>query len=290
MAAQGSSLFLADTTNIDHAYIDDRGMIVGGSYRPKFIVTGKVDPVENVVVDFSTIKKSLKAIIDDKDEGYDHKLWWYSGWSKGDIVISGDRVVIETPFLRIETPRNAVTIISPEDGFEEYLIRKARDIYPDVDLSIATEMTQTFDEMPQFTTGAHSFRYVHGLKDSTSWGCQNIGHGHLSYIAARTNGDVGTIIASERVLSRIADEVNDTIFVWRDNLVDDGIVYECSRGRMSMMFKQDVKHVVLDTETTVEHLVDYIADTYRDDLIKAGVEELFVSEGLSKGACVIISP
>lgn len=284
-----SSMFLADTTNIDHAYIDDTGMIRGGSYRPKFIVTGKVDPVENVVVDFSTVKKSIKAIIDDKEEGYDHKLWWYVGWSKGELKIEDGRVLIDTPFVTIDVPRNAVTIISPEEGFDEYLIRKARQIYPDVDLNIETIQTTTFDTMPQITSSLHHFRYVHGLKDSTSWGCQNIGHGHLSYLAATTADDVDTLIRSDELLAEIAAELNDTVFIWADNLVDDTISYVCARGPMTMTLKEGVKRAILYTETTVEHLVDYVADRYRERLLEVGVTQLFVSEGLSKGACKIMN-
>jgi hypothetical protein len=285
MMTTQSSLFLGDTTNVDFAYIDDSGMIRGGSVRPKFIVTGKVDPVENVVVDFSTIKKSLKAAIDDKEEGYDHKLWWYADHSGGDLTITDGRVVIDTPYVRIEIPRNALTLITPDEGFQEYVTRKAREAYPNVDVSIDTKMTTTFDLMPQMTSSAHPFRYVHGLRESTSWGCQNIGHGHLSYLAADATGHTAEV---DDVLSQIATEIHDTVFVWADNFKDDTITYTCSRGPMSMTLKEGVKRAVLDTETTVEHLVDYVANTYRERLLSVGVTSLFVSEGLSKGACVDI--
>lgn len=285
MSTTQSSMFLGDTTNIDHAYIDDKGRIVGGSYRPKFIVTGKVDPVENVVVDFSTVKKSLKAIIDDKEEGYDHKLWWYEGWSKGDITVTAERVTIDTPFVTIEAPRNAVTLTTMYTGFIDYVTEKMRAIYPEVDLKIDCQMTTTFDVMPQMTTGAYQFSYVHGLKDSTSWGCQNIGHGHLSYIAAQTSDNIGTMLAADDLLIEIARDLDNTVFVWDVNFADDTIQYQCSRGAMSMKLKEGVKRAVLNTETTVEHLVDYVAERYHERLLQAGVTELFVSEGLSKGAC-----
>lgn len=279
-----SSMFLADTTNIDHAYIDEQGMIVGGSYRPKFVVTGTVDPVENVVVDFSTIKKTLKATIDDQDAGFDHKLWWIVGKSKGVLEVNGDRISITTDHVQIQAPANAIRIIesSVETELTNYLLAKTAQVYPDVNICIATDLTVDLDVMPQINSTPHLFRYVHGLKESTSWGCQNIGHGHLSYIAATTTNPLMT----NMLLAQIAQELDNTVFAWNQNVSDRTIDYTCGRGHMSMKLSADVKLVVLNTETTVEHLVDYVDATYKQELIDAGVVSLFVSEGLSKGACL----
>jgi hypothetical protein len=30
-----------------------------------------------VVIDFSTVKKTIKKVIDDPEKGFDHKLWWF---------------------------------------------------------------------------------------------------------------------------------------------------------------------------------------------------------------------
>lgn len=274
-----SSMFLGDTTNVDHAYIDDTGMVVGGSYRPKFIVTGEVDPVENVVVDFSTIKKSIKSYIDDKEEGFDHKLWWYEGTSKGTITFDGDRVTIITPHVKITGPKNIIRVITQEADMNEYLMEKLNEKYPSVNICISTIQTTAFDIMPQMNTDVVPFRYVHGLKLSTSWGCQNIAHGHLSYIAATTSD----ILKTNILLKTMAQELDNSIFAWSENLSDNVISYESSRGYMEMVVKSG-KIKVLKTETTVEHIVDYIVDNWYNDLKLAGVETLFVSEGLSKGA------
>lgn len=71
-----STLFIGNLTTIDYAYIHPtRYTIKGGSLNLSVEVTGDIEPVENVVVDFGTIKKKIKSLIDDKEEGFDHKLW-----------------------------------------------------------------------------------------------------------------------------------------------------------------------------------------------------------------------
>ena len=52
--------FLTHVSCVDHAYIDNNGCVVGGSFHPNFIIGGTPDPVEKVVVDFSTVKKDVK--------------------------------------------------------------------------------------------------------------------------------------------------------------------------------------------------------------------------------------
>lgn len=287
-----SSMFLGDTTNIDHAYIDENGVVVGGSYRPKFFVTGDIDPVENVVVDFSTIKKTLKAIIDDKVSGYDHKLWWINGVSEGEISFVEDQVHIITPYVNITGPKDIVKLI--DGDVDEYFVKELTVLlnqkYPNVNITIENTMTTTFDLMPHVNSDAFRFRYVHGLKESTSWGCQNIAHGHLSYIAAETTNE----LATNMLLAGIASTLDGSVFVWHDNITghdQDGsmvtVEYTSGRGHMKMEV-HDSLVVPIETETTVEHLVEFVAAEYGEMLRNAGVTRLHVSEGLSKGACVTL--
>jgi hypothetical protein len=70
-----STMFLANLSVVDHAVLIPEGLIRGNSHNPSFEVSGVVDEVENVVCDFSTIKKRMKQLIDDHDMGFDHKCW-----------------------------------------------------------------------------------------------------------------------------------------------------------------------------------------------------------------------
>lgn len=301
-----SSMFVNDCTNIDHAYINKDGRIIGGSYRPKFIVSGEIDPHEEVVVDFSTIKKSLKKLIDDLDNGFDHKLWWIDGFSSGKIQFNPDNTVhIKTQHVEITGPSNIVRVVASENDIvsafvypgqvqyvlTEYLENELAKIYPNVDISVVTELDTTFDVHPFVNSECHSFRYVHGLKHSSSFGCTNISHGHLSYLAASIKLNANKLDV-DFLLRRIADELDKKVFIWDDNVVRNDqqcayLTYKCVRGDMSMEVSQD-QAVIVNTETTVEHLVDYIADRWYNDLKKLGVSKLWCSEGLSKGAVVDI--
>lgn len=116
-------------------------------------------------------------------------------------------------------------------------------------------------------------------------------HGHKSWVAATVLEGYQSI--SDYVLAAIATDLNECIFVHAEDLksTENGIYkieYETQeRGKMSMSFTQ--KLIVLETQTTVEHIVEYVRARYYDQLKAAGVQELFVSEGLCKGAKVTIN-
>ena len=116
-----STMFLNDLTVVDHAYIDDNGCIVGGSFNPCFEVSGTPDAVEKVVVDFSTIKHDLKEMIDRHNfvfskNGFDHKVWIIEGYSNVSMIrMEGNStystVTITTPAMALTVPGDAVKMI-----------------------------------------------------------------------------------------------------------------------------------------------------------------------------------
>src|SRR5574343_1490291 len=108
-----SSIFLSDLTVVDHAYINSQGQVIGGSFNPGFIVSGEVDPVEKVVVDFSTIKKDVKYSIDKHIDdyhhnGFDHKIWFIEGYSGGEYRQFEDKIEFKTPAFKARVPLDAV--------------------------------------------------------------------------------------------------------------------------------------------------------------------------------------
>ena len=95
------------------------------------------------------------------------------------------------------------------------------------------------------------------------------------------------------LIDKIAQELDNTVFVWNENYnaCVDGptIKYNCSRGEMYMCLcspSANDKVTLLDTETTIENIVNYVEEKYRKQLLEVGTHTLFVSEGLSKGAVV----
>lgn len=300
-----SQLFLSDMTVVDHAYVDNQGIVVGGSFNPSFLVEGKVDPVENVVVDFSRIKKDIKNIVDANEDGFDHKLWFIPGWSKGTIEVTLDgNCHIVTTTTDLVMPQNAVKVV---EGISEYstnligvamgnfVTAKLQILYPQVDISVEC-INSTKQHQPDNIPSGALFRYVHGLKNSSSWGCQNHSHGHLSFLrllAEKPSYSETTKYETTAVLSlqsTIAHALDNTLFVFKDNITSDTssvltIGYTTERGTFLAQYsKADYKIVVLETETTVEHLVEYVKTQFAQELKQAKVAYILMSEGLSKGA------
>lgn len=306
-----STMFLNDLTVVDHAYIDNNGCVVGGSFNPCFEVSGTPDPVEKVVVDFSTIKKDLKSAIDGHNfninkNGFDHKVWIIEGYSNitevrmmGNMVTDNE-VTIVTPNLTITLPGDAVKMIARVGdatpaytaeyiglAFEAYVLHHLEQLYPDIKVGVKCINTEHIHASTnEVKRNAYRFRYVHGLKDSTSYGCKNIAHGHSSFISSDSDPN--------GLLELIARELDNTLFIRSDNIkqVIHGqnentitIGYDSPRGLFEMVANiQAHKIVVLNTETTVEFLAQYVKERYGSLMKTSDMESFCISEGLSKGA------
>ena len=292
-----SNIFLSDLTVVDHGYINYKGQVIGGSFNPSFVVTGSVDEKEKVVVDFSTIKKDIKGNIDIHlnniyNNGFDHKLWFIEGYSEGTYEqINDDYVVIKTHAVEITLPTDAVKVIKPIEGltpeysleyigkaFEQYLTDHLSIKYPDIEVqvecfnNIETHRINKNDNFFMFT-------YSHGLKDSTSYGCQNIAHGHLSFIQPDIFNEESSHV---NTLNDIAIELDGAVFINSENIVyqDESAIkiqYTTNRGTFSASYSKSAnKLIVLDTETTIEYLAEYVKQHWN-------VGGFYISEGLSKG-------
>ena len=278
-----STMFLTSVTCIDHAVITPLGTVMGGSFSPDFYVSGEMDEQEKVVIDFSKCKKQIKGAIDDKDTGFDHKLWIIPEYSNCEYKIEGDMITIVTPALTINAPANIVRIFEHEfdysnAGYEiaSYLMEKIDNVEIAVIMDPAVQYTIPGRLKPSF------FRYSHGLKDSSSWGCQNIAHGHLSYMAIDSAHPMAFELQNE-----IAHFLNNAMFVYKDNWNEDTstIEYTSPRGTFKLTLNNtDQKVMVMDTETTIENIVDQVANMLRGDLDNLGAAALYISEGVHKGA------
>lgn len=287
-----SSIFLNDLTVIDYSIITPGGVIVGGAATLNLEVSGPVEPHEGVVIDFSECKKKIKELIDGYS-GFDHKCWI----NLEDPNIVFDMKVDQNQVSHQVSHRTSgLTINAGEDAFAwvtndpttdiENFLNHRMSPYVVSNISLNTSIIP----VPRANTNSFVFRYVHGLKNSTSHGCKNIVHGHKSWVSAVCAE--GSQAMADRVLNIIATDLDSCIFVHAEDLKStDGGVYKVAydtpeRGEMSMSFTQ--KLIVLETQTTVEHIVEYVRARYYDQLRTVGVKELFVSEGLCKGAKVTL--
>lgn len=292
-----STLFLNQISCVDHAYVDNKGHIVGGSWLPDVFVTGEVSDDESVVVDFSTIKKDIKNIIDDKEDGFDHKLLFVVGYSNGVqrlyVENEQDMIEIKTDVLTFTGPKNSVKIvyeIDYQEALRKHIEAELQVVYPATNISVIVNIKS--DRVHGFADHSqHYFRYVHGLKSSTSWGCGNLAHGHLSFIEAIG----GQPLANNMLLSHIVSQLDSVMFIYRENIIsetDEKIVigYDktiSDRGPFKIEFDpRKIRHAILETETTIEYLAALIEQTYGANLRSLGIQQLLVSEGLSKGSMI----
>ena len=293
-----STLFFGEghLTVIDHAYIDEAGDIIGGSIAPSFTVTGDIEENEQVVIDFSKCKKRIKEIIDDKTHGIDHKLIVgdFSNITAQTTLPNG-HVRIETPKWVIEGPQNMFHVCDLE-SYEDYLEAYIGDFVSEhLQEELPGVIVQAMGGFkPVIMPWHHSysmFRYTHGLKSSSSWGCQNIAHGHLSYITIEADNYPAAAVLQQK----IAADLDNTMFVYNENLdVGNVISYTTERGNFKLSPKLRShcetfgKLDVLKTETTIENLVSYVANRYIAELRAVKANAIYISEGLAKGAMIEI--
>lgn len=286
-----STIFINDLTLIDFSIINPQGLIVGASARLNLELTGAVDGHEGVVIDFSAAKKQIKELIDGS-EGFDHKCW--VNLSDPNIIVTDDlgtgKVTVTHAISKFSVSARADAFAWIDDfegtqSITKFLNEKLRPVVVSK-VSLNTAVVPA----PFCNTETHVFRYVHGLKNSSSYGCKNIVHGHKSYLQA-TAHDPDSLMVQYK-LKEIAQWLDGAIFAQEEDLgPSDGIVYQIKystdeRGPMAMKFTQ--KLIVLETQTTVEHLVEYVAARFHDDLVQAGITSIYMSEGLCKGAKVTL--
>lgn len=385
------TLYINRVTTVDCAILSKWGVQVEGmafaealgfSFNVDVELSGRLDPVENVVVDFGALKKFLKSEIDNLEYGYDHKLivpkslTLPSNDSPLKVIVESDGISIingnnQAPNVLLKVPTNAVRITDTEllddrlcnsTGFIEsimfrefdnkgeyaehgyygtdevlraleveltnFLQKRVNDEYPHQFIKIEHvhcdcetikpqryKYAKDLEAWQEYPVVSNYFSYTHGLKNSTSMGCRNIVHGHLSYIQlvgekqyTRTNEEKTLAIeykAKLQLLSEsIASSLNCAHFVHNENVVtsDSGTCdsyFASGRGKFTAQLRSDKrleykgksssvslfgKPIVLDAESTIENLVSIIVDKYRDQLKELKVNVIYVSEGLSKGS------
>lgn len=182
-------IYWDNISDVDHAILMPTGEIVGNSFIARASAKGVVTDDENVIIDFSSGKKKFKQHLDNT---IDHKLWV----NVNDFVI-GDYSDTE---VKIVTLNDSIELILPRDAvlfLDHYLVSLPYMTYIKKMIELAVDYatdsyTYTNEDMynVKFTKSPNSilrpssifFNYAHGLPNSTSFGCKNMAHGHLSYI------------------------------------------------------------------------------------------------------------
>lgn len=285
--SQVQTMFVRNITQIDFAYIDDAGKVVGDSVNFNADVTGSVDGQEQVVIDFSACKKQIKYIIDDTDLGIDHKLVVFKNWSDAEYS-EGTRHLVTTPVVRVSAESKNVTVV-PWAGsvdasimaYMDSMLGRELSVLHGRDITIVSDLNRILAVSPKIKT-IHTFHYAHGLKNSSSYGCQNIAHGHFSYIGV----DVESPEADQLVFE-MAKSFDRALLINKHDFADSVLKYDgMTRGKFDMNISEYHRVIEMETDTTVENIVNFVYNEYKDSLKAIGATQLWVSEGLSKGAVV----
>lgn len=284
-----SKIFLQNVTAIDHAYVNAEGFPIGGAFNLSVTLEGSTDNEEQVVLDFSTAKKRIKEAIDDSDTGIDHKLWVMNWGVIPPLPITG--TFCEDAIVVFDFPYDVSNLESWISGFLTATLHGSG-------IMVRAHLDEKFVLPLNKGEAPHcSFRYTHGLAYSTSYGCQNIVHGHLSYIQAEMNHlDDIDYMAGEEVVFEISEFLHNKYLVNRSHVMNNG---DLEDGRVLVQYKsrdrgfQEVvvdgdMVVILEDEPTIENIVKFIGVHFKEMLATSGIKSLYVSEGLSKGAVLKI--
>lgn len=296
-----STIFFNKISVIDHSKILPNGSSIGGSYNLNFTATLPVEKMdeEQVVVDFSSGKKEVKQVVDQhlfdpNVNGWDHKTWFIEGPS---IQFSekDNRGKLETPYLIMEGPLDAFrryTSVTAQDSITLMEAEFAKFIGSALNTTktIPIDYKVVLDEKPypNVMMGhryvvTRMFRYQHGLRNSSSYGCQNILHGHLSFVrVAHSDRESATFLAE-----RIAKRLDGAYIYHKEIQVDTNkFAYSSQRGEFVLEFLKPQPLVSLTTEPTIENIFDYILTWVRQQYseLMDGLLGLEISEGLQKGA------
>lgn len=276
-------LFVDNLTVIDFAYLDPVRGLVGESWIADVILAGELDE-QGMVFDFSSVKRTIKRVI---DERVDHRLVIpkdYSGLRK-DKEVPGKFEWQLKDGTRIShcSPQEAVVFIDGEvvrpSVVASMLEKELKAVLPANVQGIKIELRE------EEIDGAY-YHYVHGLKKHLG-NCQRIAHGHRSPIQIRRNGHRD--IDLERDWARCWSD----IYVGSEEDVTEQFVdakgtpyltfdYEANQGEFSLTLPLQ-RVYMMATDTTVELIADHIASQCK---IQCPDDEIQVKafEGVGKGA------
>lgn len=285
-------LFVNDLTVMDFSYLcPERGM-VGESWIVDVVLNGALNE-ESMVLDFGKVKKELKHLI---DEYVDHKLLIPAEHPftqiKPDKASDNVHVYFNRPdkLIWLNCPADAyafvydesVNMASVSQYLKEVIATHLPENVDDIELNLRAEVIDT-----------PFYHYSHGLKKHDG-NCQRIAHGHRSKIDIildqRNNLEYQQywadrwediyIGSTEDIVSpaQLLGELNQSISEEHTHCFS----YESSQGRFELVMPKSECEIV-DTDSTVECLAQYIADQQKG-LTPLAEVKVAAFEGVGKGA------
>ena len=265
-------LFVNDLTVMDFSYLcPERGM-VGESWIVDVVLSGDLNE-ESMVLDFGKVKKQLKQLI---DEYIDHKLLVpvEHEYSHVEHDPKSDRVKVDftrpdDKSIHLNCPAEAyafvysqnVTMPSVSDYLKDVIATHLPENVAGLELNLRAEVINT-----------PFYHYTHGLKKHDG-NCQRIAHGHRSRVVVFENQQE-SIKCQEYWAKRWCDiyigsdedivDIKETVFslLYPDPNHHHVFAYESSQGRFELAIPK-AESEMIDTDTTVECLAQFMADEHK---------------------------
>ncbi len=282
-------LFVRDLTVIDSTYLDHKRGFVGESYQVDVVLDGTLNE-QSMLLDFSLVKKQIKAIIDAE---VDHKLIVPKAAEQCTILLDADRtqvdyVLEDKSVIQLKSPHqaycllecDAITISVLEAYLEQVLLAKLPENISGLSITLRPEVIST-----------PFYHYTHGLKKHDG-NCQRIAHGHRSKIDIYINQQY-----SELWVEKWAQRWTDIYLASDEDLLDPALLsflpkastvamhcsaYHSAQGYFELLMPAS-RCEVLNNDTTVEELARFICETIKQDEGQNNVT-VYAYEGIGKGA------
>ncbi|MEZ9139206.1 MULTISPECIES: 6-carboxytetrahydropterin synthase [unclassified Shewanella] len=286
-------LFVKDLTVIDFSYLCPIRGMVGESWIVDVLLDGGLDE-QNMVLDFSKVKKTIKNTIDDVA---DHRLLIPTACGEVRWQQKGDRVWMDFSSklgdIHLACPSEAFALIPTEvidfESVNSFLIKALREALPDNVEGISLTLRNEVLDTPYY-------HYTHGLRKHDG-NCQRIAHGHRSPITVFENG-----IAAPKWDQYWADRWQDIYLGSEEDVVDVatlelskqadvndnshyGFHYQAPQGDFQLAMPRDCCDII-PHDTTVELLAQFIAETMAHKNPSSEFK-VIAFEGIGKGAIAV---
>lgn len=275
-----SALFVDALTVVDFTFLHASRGLVGESWIVDLELHGALD-AQGMVLDFGDVKKAVKREI---DRLADHRLLLPAampGLVIGELPDGNLRITrsVDDEHLLVECPPAAVLKLNAAEvtpaALVAFLTVALRNVVPaNVEQIVVRLREEKID-------GAY-YHYSHGLKKHAG-ACQRIAHGHRSRLEIEEDG-----VRNAALEQRWAGFFRDIYIGTTDDMTytpaeaHRRFAYVSGEGRYLLELHR--RHVyLLDTDSTVEHIAQHIADALKRDNPQRRYR-VKAFEGVAKGA------
>ncbi|WP_392339859.1 6-carboxytetrahydropterin synthase [Moritella marina] len=284
-------LFVKDLTVIDSSVLDYSRGIIGQSWLVDIVLHGDLNE-QSMILDFGIVKKLIKSTV---DELVDHKLIVPAHAKFCDVMSDGAFTYVDAwrehgESIHLACPDQAFALIPTEQitlaSLETYLTEQLM-------LRLPNNVKQLDVKLREEKIDGAEYCYSHGLRKHLG-NCQRIAHGHRSTIEILRNDERDSALElswAERWKDIYLAEQCDMVSGSELSLSRAGMAaltpehycfkYQAPQGEFQLAIGKSIVEI-MPTETTVENIAQYIADTLAKDCSDALT--VFAYEGVGKGA------